>query len=163
VIDPEEVEHLARHPDPLPPPAVPVARHAFPVVARHPPVLPPFLSERVGLERFLGRSAAGPIKQEQLRPGEHIATVIVDADRHVAHQRHAFARAMIVQRAPLMERGLLHVGEEPAATFDPLALRGGQCREPSGRGGMRAHLFGPAIPLLVALPLDEDPEQRVAG
>ena len=112
VIDPEQMKDPSGTAHPFAPPLKIVGAHGAPAIERNAPVLSPFLRECVVLEMRLGRRATEPIEQKFVRARENVGAVITDAERNVAHQRHAALLRMRFNVAPLLLCDPLHVTEE---------------------------------------------------
>src|SRR4030095_5503635 len=104
-----------RSTDPFAPPLKIVRAHCAPAIERNAPVLSPFLCKWVVLENWLGRSAAKPIQHEFIGARENVGAVIADAERNVAHQRHAALLRVRFDVPPLLMSNPLHVTKEISA------------------------------------------------
>src|SRR5215470_13208636 len=94
---------------PFAPPLKIVRAHCAPAIERDAPVLSPFLRERIVLEMWLGRCTAKPIEDELIPARENVGAIITDAERNVAHQRHAALLRMCLNVSPLLVCNPLHV------------------------------------------------------
>ena len=112
VIDPEEMKDPSGSADPFSPPLEIVGAHGAPAIERNAPVLAPFLRERVVFKMRLRRSATEPVEQKFIGVRENIGAVITDAERNIAHQRHAALLRVRFDVAPLLLCDPLHVTEE---------------------------------------------------
>src|SRR5207244_11445687 len=74
--------------------------------------LTPFCRAGVVFEMRRGRRAAEPIEDGLIPAGENVGAVITDAERNVAHQRHAALLRIRFNAPPLLMCDPLHVTEE---------------------------------------------------
>src|SRR6188472_4166259 len=150
--------------DPFSPPLKIIDTHSAPAIERNTPVLSPFLRECVILEMRLGRRATEPIEQKFAGTREHVGAVITDAERNVAHQRHAALLRVRFDVAPLLLRDPLHVTEEIQTTRHVRLLLQRKIAQPITSTFDRPMLLRPPVPRAAAfILLDENAEQCVVA
>ena len=110
----------------------------------------------------LRRSATEPIEQKFVGTRENVGAVITDAERNVAHQRHAALLRMRFDVAPLLLCDPLHVTEEIQTARHGCLLLQRKIAQPIASTFDRLMLLRPLVPRGAALILlDKNAEQRV--
>ena len=162
VINAKEVKNFAHFHHALTPPVEIALPQLRPVVKRYPPVLAPFVGERIGFKNPLRRRSSAPAMIENLVIRPHIGAVVRNAEWDVAHERDVERIGLGAERCPLRRRDPLHPHREAHLVGDLAPKRRRLRGEPLLRSGKSALLLRPHVPAFAALAfIHEHAEKRV--